>query len=87
MLNAATVAHEPDSALYIDNEDDYLIHYRHVLNSLQGLVTPKAIVVFEVFRDNADGVVKLMREAGLKDVEIGTDANGCFRTAGGIVPY
>lgn len=83
ILNAATVAHEPDSALFIDNKDDYLIHYRHVLKSLQDLVTPKAVMVFEVFRDNAEGVVKLMREAGLTDAEIGSDANGCFRTAGG----
>ena len=65
MLNAASVAHEPDSALYIDNEDDYLIHYRHVLNSLQGLVSPKAVVVFEVFRDNADGVVSRAPQAAV----------------------
>jgi release factor glutamine methyltransferase len=86
VLDAATVAHEPDSALYIDNKDDYLIHYRHVLKSLHDLVTPKAVVVFEVFRDNAEGVATLMRQAGLTDVEIGIDANGCIRTAGGIFP-
>jgi methylase of polypeptide subunit release factors len=85
-LDSASVTHEPDIALYIDGKDDYLIHYRDALKSLTDLVTSKAVVVFEVFRDNAEGVAKLMREAGLEDVEIGTDANGCIRTAEGIFP-
>jgi release factor glutamine methyltransferase len=86
ILDSASVTHEPDIALYIDGKDDYLIHYRDALKSLTDLVTSKAVVVFEVFRDNAEGVAKLMREAGLEDVEIGTDANGCIRTAEGIFP-
>lgn len=52
-MDAASVTHEPDIALYIDGKDDYLIHHRDALKSLTDLVTSKAVVVFEVFRDNA----------------------------------
>jgi release factor glutamine methyltransferase len=87
-LDACTVSHEPDAALFVDIED-YLIHYRHVLRGLaqaKNLVAPGAILIFEVFRDNAESISKLMSEAGLEDVAINTDCNGCIRTAEGIFP-
>jgi methylase of polypeptide subunit release factors len=39
ILDAASVTHEADIALYIDGKDDYLIHYRDALKSLTYLVT------------------------------------------------
>jgi release factor glutamine methyltransferase len=88
-LDASTVSHEPDTALFVD-ADNYLIHYRHVLRGLtqqaKNLATPGAILIFEVFRDNAESISRLMSEAGLERVAISTDCNGCIRTVEGIFP-
>jgi release factor glutamine methyltransferase len=81
ILNAAAVAHEPDRALFVETEDP-LVHYKDVLRGLvEGqLVAPGGFLVFEVFRDNAMTVAKLMESMGLEDIQIGTDANKCIRT-------
>ena len=68
---------------------DMLIHYRNVLEGLTATAPPliqtqRTVLVFEVFKDNAHHVVKMMKDHGLQHVQIGKDARGCIRTAEGI---
>lgn len=92
-LEAATVAHEPALALFVDNDTetqhnkyDMLIHYRNVLQGLNqaNLAKKGTVLVFEVFKDNASQVMNLMQEHGWQQVEMGKDAKGCIRTAAGV---
>jgi HemK-like putative methylase len=89
LLDAAVAEHEPGMALFVERSD-MLIHYRDALRSLVGgpgiggLLATNAIVVFEVFRDNAESVSKLMIESGLSEVKTDIDSRGCVRTAQGV---
>ena len=86
-LDATTITYEPESALFVGHQDR-LVHYREILNGLIAgkLVTPGAIIVFEVYGDFSDGVSQLMKDAGLKQIQIGTDNRGCIRTIEGCFP-
>jgi release factor glutamine methyltransferase len=87
VLDAATLTHEPDIALFV-NKNDTLVHYRDVLNGLirGSLVATGAILIFQVFRDNSKAVAGLMELAGLINIQIGIDSRRCVRTVEGIFP-
>jgi len=94
-LDAATLQHEPPMALFVqeDNDvttngfdNDFVRHYRSVLNSLRrwSLVRKGTVLIFEVFKGNAQHVFKLMKDAyQLEKVAIGRDNKGCIRTVEG----
>jgi release factor glutamine methyltransferase len=88
IMDAANLAHEPDMALFVDTDEDYLENYRTIVQGLlRGNLVPKGgVMIFEVCRDNAEAVKKLMIEAGLEQVNIGEDSSGCIRTVDGIFP-
>lgn len=83
-LNAATVAQEPHSALFVDH-DDPLRHYRDIISSISMLANQNCIVVMEIFRDNAQGVWDLWLESSIfTAVSIGKDARNSIRSIQGI---
>jgi release factor glutamine methyltransferase len=86
-LDASCVAHEPHMALFIEHTN-MLKHYREIMIGLEqtDMVKPGTVLVFEVFKDNANGVADLMRELKLEEIQISHDARGCVRTVEGIYP-
>jgi HemK-like putative methylase len=82
-LDAATLQYEPSQALLVEKENP-LRHYRTVLQGLPRIVQKGTILVLEVFKDNAQGVLVLLQEYGLKQTRIGKDARECIRTVEGI---
>jgi HemK-like putative methylase len=87
ILDSESHIHEPDMALFADPRDR-LCHYQDILKELgEGkLITPGAILVFEISDDIAEAVVRLMTEARLERVVVGIDKGGSVRTAEGIFP-
>jgi release factor glutamine methyltransferase len=84
ILDAATVAYEPDRALFVEKEDA-LVHYRDVLSGLHvgKLLVPGGLLVFEVFGDNVKAVSELMVAMNMGNIEVGTDSRDCIRTIEG----
>ena len=96
-LDASSVIYEPGSALFVEDKTDYLIYYRQALSGIANMaavantaavddVTIQSsiwLIVFEVCRDNAQHVSRLLREAGFNNVQIGRDDRGCMRTTWG----
>ena len=96
-LDAVTLQHEPHMALFVEEgnttpatsggDTDLLRHYRSVLDRLQHVSLTKkgTVLVFEVFKDNAQHVATLMKDTyELDEVAIERDTKGCIRTVGGI---
>ena len=75
---------EPARALFVDR-DERNVHYEDVLKGLiQGkLLRPGALVVFEVCKENAKPIQRLMLDSGMKNVAIGRDWKNCIRTVEG----
>ena len=83
-LNSATVAQEPHSALFVDN-DDPLRHYRDIVSSIPVLANRNCVVAMEIFRDNAKGVAELfMGNSWLTALSVGKDGRNSIRSIQGI---
>jgi release factor glutamine methyltransferase len=87
-MDASTIAHEPRQALFVDGNQDHLIHYKDVLSGLTegNICYPGAFLVFEALWENVRAVASLMRAYGIENVSIGMDANECMRTVQGTIP-
>jgi len=83
-LDAVTMTYEPHGALFVNRESPN-IHYEHVC---EGLIKgkwfyPDAILIFEVCKENAEPISRLMCQHGFEHVEIGRDSRNCIRTVHG----
>lgn len=75
---------EPEKALYVDRETPN-IHYEDIIEGLKtaNLLNPGALVVFEVCKENAEEILKLMVLNGFVQTTIGRDWKNCIRTVRG----
>lgn len=64
--------YEPDVALFVPN-NDALLFYSAISDYALNNLTTKGVLYFECHENYADGVAKLMKEKGFKDVELKKD--------------
>jgi release factor glutamine methyltransferase len=76
-------AHEPELALFVDN-DDPLLFYRVIADVALQKLKPGGALFFECNEFNARDVAALLREKGFAEVELRKDLAGAERMVHGI---
>lgn len=82
-LDVSVRDYEPAGAL--DGGEDGLIFYRAVLGRWKELLRPASFLAFEIGETQAEAVVKMMRLAGFKSVEVDKDTAGHDRVVSGRI--
>jgi release factor glutamine methyltransferase len=79
-MGASTLAHEPDMALFVPEEDP-LLFYREIAKIATGNLVPGGHLFFETNEFNNDQVVELLKAVGFASVEARQDIHGKWRMA------
>lgn len=79
------LAHEPELALFVD-DDDALLFYRKIATFAQQHLAPDGMLCFECNEFNAPEVLALLNAAGFRRTQLLKDLNGADRIATGICP-
>jgi len=79
------LAHEPELALFVD-DDDALLFYRKIATFAQQHLAPDGMLCFECNEFNAPEVLALLNAAGFRHTQLLKDLNGADRIATGICP-
>jgi len=68
---------EPHRALFVDdNSDNGLIFYRRIAEFAKMNLVKKGYLFFEINETKGDAMIKLLTEAGYKDIELKKDMSG-----------
>ncbi len=79
------LAHEPELALFVD-DDDALLFYRKITALAQQYLVPDGMLCFECNEFNAPEVLALLNAAGFRETQLLKDLNGADRIVTGICP-
>jgi release factor glutamine methyltransferase len=77
-MGASTLAHEPDLALFVPEEDP-LLFYRQIAETVAQALAPDGYLFFETNEFNTDQVVELLKKLGFTKVEARQDIRGKWR--------
>ncbi|WP_020569185.1 peptide chain release factor N(5)-glutamine methyltransferase [Neolewinella persica] len=77
-MGASTLAHEPDLALFVPEEDP-LLFYRKITEIAAATLLPEGYLFFETNEFNNERVVDLLKERGFTKVEARQDLRGKWR--------
>ncbi len=81
-MSPSTLAHEPELALFVPEEDP-LLFYRRISELGKKLLTGDGQLYFETNEFNNDAVVSLLEELGYAEVERREDLQGKWRMVRG----
>ena len=82
-MDSNVLDHEPDSALFVTDEEP-LVFYRRIVDLASGHLNKNGRLYFEINEAFGREVAQLLRDHGFTDVEIRKDFNGKDRMVGGI---
>jgi release factor glutamine methyltransferase len=77
-MGASTLAHEPDMALFVPEEDP-LLFYREIAGIAEARLEPGGHLFFETNEFNNEQVVELLKALGFASVEARQDIQGKWR--------
>lgn len=83
MMSPSTLAHEPELALFVP-EDDPLLFYRRIAEASLGWLVEGGKLYFETNEFNNEEVVELLTSLGFKQVEAKRDLSGKWRMVRGV---
>jgi len=84
-MDANVSDHEPDSALFVPN-DDPLVYYRHIATTGRQILRGGGVLYLEIHENFGQQILELLKSSGFEKTELRKDINGKDRMVMALRP-